>query len=78
MGVGGKEYFTFCFCISALSFRLEHSNVSHTSFLKNENENLIEILEGALVICPMTEHQQMCEKPIQTPSGKEFHFYLIQ
>lgn len=31
-GVGGREYFTFCFCISALSFQLEHSNVSHTSF----------------------------------------------
>lgn len=32
MGVGGKEYFTFRFCISALSLQLEHSNVSHTSF----------------------------------------------
>lgn len=34
MGVGGKEHFTFCFCIFALSFQLEHINVSHTSIYK--------------------------------------------
>ena len=31
-GVGGKEYFTYCFCISALSLQLEHISSSLTSF----------------------------------------------
>jgi hypothetical protein len=45
-GVGGREYFIFCFYISALSFQLEYISVSLTSFKKKkntENKSLKEI-----------------------------------